>query len=143
MIYVCQSKVKLPLLLLFTRSRLCCCLWRGDSGKETLWKNFLEVTDDLRNAENLRKSLSSSLPSFPQLTKIYSYSHHTEGSSLTIDSASKFIQILAIWHMNQLTQTFSLRLNLRLTSFVTNRNRLLIKLKIMPNKLRKDKFCGR
>lgn len=65
-----------------------------------------------------------------------------QATILVIDS-NKFIQILSIWHMNQLVR-FSLRLDLSLfhdsIPFVLANNFFLMNLQIMPNKLQLDKF---
>lgn len=64
-----------------------------------------------------------------------------QGTILVIDS-NKFIQIMSIWHMNQLVR-FSLRLDLSLfydsIPFVLTKNFFLMELKIMPNKLQLEK----
>lgn len=90
--------------------------------------------------ENFLKSLPSSFASFLYFAK-YIFSIH--GTILIIDSPNKFIQILSIWHMNQL-ERFSLRRDLSLfrdsIPFVFKKNLFLIELKIMPNKVQLDKF---
>lgn len=79
------------------------------------------------------KCLSSSFASFLYFAKYI----FIQGTILVIDS-NKFIQILSIWHMNQLVR-FSFRLDLSLfyisTPFVLEKNFFLMDLKIMPNEL--------
>lgn len=82
---------------------------------------------------DLLECLSSSFASFLYFAKYI----FIQGTILVIDS-NKFIQILSIWHMNQLVR-FSFRLDLSLfhnsIPFVLAKNFFLMDLKIMPNEL--------
>ena len=97
---ISQSQVKLPFLLLFTRRTLLLLFmaWRLENSKV-----LVNIFSDNASYINYGDHPLISVELFRQFSVLYQRYFSIHGTVLVIDS-NKFIQILPIWHMNQLVR---------------------------------------